>query len=157
MSARTPQWFVCLFTAAIALCSSAAHARMATIDLPVPKITIYPGDIISGELLSIKTFRADAGRLPVLRSKDSAIGKVARRTLIAGKPIPVSHIREAELVKQGKPVRIVFSQGPMVISSVAIPLQSGGAGDILSLRNVDSGAIIKGIISEDGTVRISGP
>jgi flagella basal body P-ring formation protein FlgA len=158
MSTQTPHWLVCVFAAAIALCNgSSSFARVATIDLPVPKITIYPGDTISGELLSVKSFRADAGRLPVIRSNAEAIGKVARRTLIAGKPIPASHIRDAELVKQGKPVRIVFSQGSMVISGVAIPLQSGGLGDMLSLRNIDSGTIIKGIVEEDGTVRIAGP
>lgn len=157
MFGRTQQWLACIFCAAITLCASPHTARAANIELPVPKITIYPGDVISPELLAVKVFGASADRLPVIRSPEAAIGKVARRTLIAGEPIAVNHIRDAELVKQGKPVRIVFSEGPMIISGVAIPLQSGGAGDVLSLRNIDSGIVIKGTVEADGTVRIAGP
>ena len=154
---RTPQWFACLLAAAIALGTGPALARSSTIELTVPKVTIYPGDVIASELLTVKVFRAGKEQLPLIRRPETAIGKVARRTLVAGKPIPVSYIREAQLVKQGKPVRIVFAEGPMVISGVAIPLQSGTAGSIISLRNIDSGTVIKGTVGEDGTVRIVGP
>lgn len=154
---RTPQWFACLLAAALMLGAGPTFARSATIELTVPKVTIYPGDVISSELLTVKLFRTGKEHLPLIRRPETAIGKVARRTLVAGKPIPISYIREAQLVKQGKPVRIVFSEGTMVISGVAIPLQSGTAGSIISLRNIDSGTVIKGTVGEDGTVRIFGP
>lgn len=140
---------------AICACISAAHA--AGIELPVPKVTIYPGDAITGDLLTVKAFNQSAETLPVIRTPDAAIGKIARRTLLPGKPIPLGYIRDAELIKQGKQVRIVFSEGPLTISGVAVALQSGGAGDLLSLRNVDSGTVIKGVVQADGSVRIAGP
>lgn len=127
------------------------------IELPVPKITIYPGDVIRPELLSMKRFRRRQEELPLIRNKQAAIGKVARRTLIAGKPIPTNHLREPQLIQQGKKVRIVFTQGPLTISGVAVALQSGAVGDTLSVRNIDSGTVIKGTIAPDGSVRISGP
>lgn len=141
----------------LAICMSAVTARGAGIELPVPKVTIYPGDAITSDLLGVKLFNQATDKLPVIRAPGDVIGKVARRTLVAGKPIPLIFIRDAEVIKQGKPVRIVFTEGPLTISSMAVALQSGGIGDMLSLRNVDSGAVIKGVVQGDGSVRISGP
>ena len=64
-------------------------------------------------------------------------------------------IRDAEVIKQGKPVRVVFSEGPLIISGLAVALQSGGVGDVLSLRNIDSGTVIRGIVR--GTARSGSP
>jgi flagella basal body P-ring formation protein FlgA len=36
-------------------------------------------------------------------------------------------------------------------------LQNAGIGDVISLRNEDSGRIIKGAVAADGTVRLSTP
>jgi flagellar basal body P-ring formation protein FlgA len=36
-------------------------------------------------------------------------------------------------------------------------LQAGGVGDVLSLRNTDSGTVIKGVVEADGTIRVAGP
>jgi flagella basal body P-ring formation protein FlgA len=36
-------------------------------------------------------------------------------------------------------------------------LQNGSAGDVVTLRNIDSGAIIKGTVASDGTVRLGAP
>ena len=142
----------------LAVCASMAGTAAAqTQQLPVPKLTIYPGDVISGELLTLKSFstRADAG--PVVLTAEVLIGKVARRTLIAGKPVPLTYVRDREVVQKGKPVRVVFSSGGLTISGMAVPLQAGGVGDVLSLRNTDSGTVIKGVVEADGTIRVAGP
>ena len=146
------------FATALAVCAGMAGASAAeNQQLPVPKVTLYPGDAIGGELLTVKSFAMQADFGAVMRTPEALIGKVARRTLIAGKPIPAAYIRDREVIQKGKPVRVVFSQGGLTISSVAIPLQAGGVGDVLSLRNPDSGAIIKGTVEADGTIRVAGP
>jgi flagella basal body P-ring formation protein FlgA len=128
------------------------------LELPVPSVTIYPGDVIGESLLVEKSFSLRPGQnLPVHKSRDELIGKVAKRTLLPGKPIPLNSTREVETVRQGKPVAIVFQAGGLTITGQAIPLQSGRVGDLLSLRNMDSGTTIKGIVQADGTVRVSSP
>jgi flagella basal body P-ring formation protein FlgA len=72
-------------------------------------------------------------------------------------PIPSLYLRDRQVVQQGKPVRITYSHGPLMIAGMAMPLQSGGIGDTLNLRNVDSGITIKGIVEADGSVRVAGP
>lgn len=141
----------------IVLAAGLTAARAGTVDLPVPKITIYPGDTITAEMLVTKPVPLDDGSLPVARSQEAAIGKVARRTLIAGKPIIASFLGDPQVVRQGKSVRIVFSEGPLTISGIGLALQPGGVGETISLRNLDSGAVIRGVVEPDGSVRIAGP
>jgi len=151
------QYPLAIFVAIMLALSGVSSAVADVIELPVPKITIYPGDTISRDLLKMKKFRARAADLPVIREPESAVGKVARRTLIADKPIPPTYLQDPQVVQQGKPVRIVYSEGPLEISGLAIALQSGGVGDVVSLRNMDSGTTIRGVAKADGTVRILGP
>lgn len=160
MPHRSPSRLACSFAAALAVCAGMAGTVAAAAEsqqLPVPKVTLYPGDAIGGEMLVLKSFAMQADFGPVIRAPEALIGKVARRTLIAGKPIPIAYIRDREVIQKGKPVRVVFSSGGLTISNVAIPLQAGGVGDVLSLRNVDSGTIIKGVVEADGTIRVAGP
>jgi flagella basal body P-ring formation protein FlgA len=154
---RAPQWMVCIAALALTTWMAAAAVNASSIELAVPKITIYPGDPIAADLLTVKKFRERASELPVIRSPGDAVGKVARRTLIAGKPIPLTYLRDPQVVQQGKTVRMVYVEGPLTISALAIALQSGGVGDLIALRNVDSGSTIRGIAEADGTVRIVAP
>jgi flagella basal body P-ring formation protein FlgA len=129
-----------------------------SLELPVPKVTIYPGDVVAEDLLVRRAFIASTvTRSAVFENPQAVVGKVARRTLIAGQPIPVNAIRDAYAVTQGQAVRVIFRSGGLVITGQAIPLQSGAAGDVISLRNVDSGAVIKGLVEADGTVRVGAP
>ena len=158
MPDRSPLRLARSFATALAVCAGMAGAAAAeNQQLPVPKVTLYPGDAIGGELLTVKSFAMQADFGPVMRTPEALIGKVARRTLIAGKPILATSVRDREVIQKGKPVRVVFSSGGLTISSVAIPLQAGGVGDVLSLRNVDSGTVIKGVVEADGTIRVAGP
>lgn len=146
------------FAAALAVCASVAPAAAAeSQQLPVPKVTLYPGDAIGSDLLVVKSFAMQTDFGPVMRTPEALIGKVARRTLVAGKPIPAAYIRDREVIQKGKPVRVVFSTGGLTISSVAVPLQAGVVGDVLTLRNTDSGTIIKGVVEADGSIRVAGP
>jgi flagella basal body P-ring formation protein FlgA len=132
-------------------------AAAEVVQLPVPKITIYPGDVLSGEMLDMKSIRLLDGSVPIARSQEAALGKVARRTLIAGKPIPMAYLGDPQVVSQGKSVRLMFSEGGLTISGVGLALQPGGVGDTISIRNVDSGAVIRGVVEPDGSIRIAGP
>ena len=158
MPDRSPSRLATIVAAlSIACAGMTGTAAAQNQQLPVPKITIYPGDPIGADLLTLKTFPIHADQGPVTLDPGALIGKVARRTLIAGRPVPPSYVHDREVIQKGKPVRVVFSEGGLTISSVAVPLQAGGVGDLLSLRNVDSGTVIRGIVEADGTIRVAGP
>lgn len=87
-------------------------------------------------------------------SQDQAIGKIARKTLLPGKPILVSALGEPSLVKRGVPARLVFTSGMLTITAMGTPLESGTAGDFIKVRNSDSGIIVSGTVLADGRIQV---
>jgi flagellar basal body P-ring formation protein FlgA len=137
---------------------AAAPLQASEVRLPVPSVTIYPGDTIGEEQLAERAFiAATVQRATVFDARDAITGKVAKRTLLPGQPIPLAAVRDAYVVVQGKTTVAVFEAGPLTITLQATALQNGSVGDLVSLRNNDSGATIKGTVAADGTVRLGAP
>ena len=137
------------------LAPSLAYAR--DVVFPVPRITIYPGEVITEAMLADKAFRArDYERAGVAATRETLIGKVARRTLIAGKPIPINAVVEPMLVTRGVPAQAVFRSGGIFITTVALPVRSGALGEYVQMRYLDSGQMIAGVVQADGTVLVGG-
>ena len=155
---RWKQHGVALVVSIVAALTGAALARAANLDLPVPRVTIYPGDTVSADQLMDRAFVAHTvARGSVFEGKDGLVGKVARRTLLPGQPVPLNAIRDPYLVNQGKSSLVVFESGALTITVQAVALQNGSAGDVVTLRNPDSGVIIQGMVERDGTVRLGAP
>lgn len=134
---------------------SARADPVEDIALPVPRATIYPGDAIEAEKLAERLFVArTVARGTVFETRDPVIGKVANKTLLPGKPIPVNAVRDPYVVTQGKPTLLIFKGEGLTITSTAMALQNGGIGDVISARNIDSGLIVRGTVQADGTVRV---
>jgi len=144
--------------AAVAWALFAVPAPAAELRLPVPRVTIYPGDAIGDEQLAERAFIAHTvAHGTVYDRRQAVIGKVARRTLLPGQPIPIAGTRDPFVVAQGNLALVVFEASGLTITTNAVALQNGGVGDTVTLRNVDSGTIIKGTVASDGTIRLSAP
>ena len=114
--------------------------------------------MIGDDLIMERAFIArTVARSTIHEAREALIGKVARRTLLPGQPIPINGVRDPYVVTQGKNALVVFEEGGLTITTNAMALQNGGIGDLVTLRNVDSGTIIKGTVAPDGTVRLAGP
>ncbi|MBJ3778681.1 flagellar basal body P-ring formation chaperone FlgA [Acuticoccus mangrovi] len=125
--------------------------------LPVPVETIAPGERITPGMLTEKHFYYDPDRpLSVMTDPTLALGKEARRTLRAGKPIPLNAFRTADLVRRGRPTEARFRMGNLTITATVLPQNDGGAGDLVQARNLDSGRLISGIVGMDGAIEVSG-
>jgi flagella basal body P-ring formation protein FlgA len=145
-----------LVACAIVLASQGT-ALAANLDLPVPRTTIYPGDTISEEQLGERAFLAHTvTRSTVFDDRRALVGKVAKRTLLPGAPVPINAVRDPYLVNAGKTSLVVFTKGGLTITTQATALQNGVAGDVVSLRNPDSGVVIQGTVALDGTVHLGG-
>ena len=123
--------------------------------LPVPSVTIYPGDTINESMLKDRTFPANYRyRTAVVESPRVLTGKMARRTLLPGEPIPMNAVDDPKLVTRGVQAQIVFEEGGLSIMGIGIPLQSATMGETIQVKNVDSGRIITGRVQSDGRIRI---
>jgi flagella basal body P-ring formation protein FlgA len=139
------------------LVAGACPAVAAELELPVPRGTIYPGDVIEDGALYGRLFIAHTvTRSSVFEVREEVVGKIAKRTLLPGQPIPVTAVRDPYVVTQGKSALVVFRAAGLTITTFATALQSGGTGDVIAARNNDSGQIIKGTVQPDGTIRVDG-
>jgi flagella basal body P-ring formation protein FlgA len=126
--------------------------------LPVPRVTIYPGNIIRAEMLADRVFTPAANpRYPVYEDTGPLTGAMAVRTLLPGQAIPVEAVRAPYTVTPGKSVPVVFRSGGLNITGLAVVLQSGSPGDTVSARNADSGIVIKATVQADGTLAVNEP
>jgi flagellar basal body P-ring formation protein FlgA len=144
-----------VLASAVALAfASAAGAQPAVV--PSAKAVIYPGDVIGDEMLADTSAQLDGAGGPFALSRSELIGKVARRTLLPGRAIPLRAIDNPRVVRNGAEVQMVFVQGDLTIVTSGAALQDGGIGEVIKIRNSDSGVTVVGTVRADGTVRVSG-
>lgn len=126
-----------------------------SVHLLVPATVIYPGDVIKEELIIDRAFAPNMpGAAAFAADRASLVGRVARRTLVSGQPIPINALEEQKLVTRGNVVKVIVEDGSLSIVTYASSLQSGGPGTMIQLRNLDTGVIIRGVVQPDGSVRI---
>lgn len=124
--------------------------------LPVPTVTIYPGDKISSGMLRIGRFSDQTVAVGgYIRRAETLYGMVARRTLIRGRAIPTNSIRRPYLVRNGQPVILRYHSGALSILAKAVSLKSGIVGDYVQARNVDTGRTVAGLVQRDGSILVS--
>jgi flagellar basal body P-ring formation protein FlgA len=137
-----------------AACATLALAQEAAI--PTPKAVIYPGDLILDEMLVDAPNAARDGSGPFVDSRSLIVGKVARLTLLPGHAIPFAGVSNRKLVSNGAEVELEFLEGDLLITATGSALQDGSIGDIVKVRNDDSGVTVSGAVQPDGSVRVSG-
>jgi flagella basal body P-ring formation protein FlgA len=136
---------------------AATQAADSSVRLPVPAISIFPGDKITAEKLTERDFaELYVRRIQSIDSKDILIGKVARRTLMPGQPIPANAVESARVVLRGVPAQIMLVSGSLQITAMGTPLDSAAAGQAVQARNIDTGLVVRGVAQADGTIRIGG-
>jgi flagella basal body P-ring formation protein FlgA len=145
-----------IFVAASVLFVGAANAEIRS--LPVPSLTIYPGETITAAMLTEKKFAGSAQSLnAAVTSAGAIIGMTAKRTLLPGRLIPPNAVKPADLVKQGALTAAVFRSAGLTISTYAVALRSGVEGDIIEARNPETGVVLRAVVQADGTLLVSAP
>jgi flagella basal body P-ring formation protein FlgA len=143
---------VASFVSALFVGTALADGRV----VPTARITIYPGDRIDESMLEdVEVSLDSASQKGVIESRNELVGKVARRTLLPGQAIPSIAVENPRLVKIGAQVKIMFSEDGLVITALGMALQAGSVGDLVRVRNQDSGLMVNGVVQSDGTIRVS--
>jgi flagellar basal body P-ring formation protein FlgA len=126
--------------------------------LPVPITIIYPGEVIKDGSLTDHDFSTDSpsSKFPAVESREAIVGKVARRTLLPGSPIPLNAIGDPKTIANGAKVRIFFEYGGLAITAYGTALQAGSVGEIILVRNLGSGITVSGAVQADGSIRVGG-
>jgi flagella basal body P-ring formation protein FlgA len=136
----------------------ASHASNAGEMVVALDRVVYPGQSLDAAgTRNLNLRRALPAGLRVVRNHQELTGKVARRTILPNRPIPASALRDAYLVESGKPVRITYKNRGITITLTGIALSSGVAGELVRVRNIDSGKTIVGTVMVDASVQVLVP
>jgi flagella basal body P-ring formation protein FlgA len=123
---------------------------------PAPIQVIYPGDVIRDSMLTdIAVDDLPGGNSSFIETRAALIGKIAKRTLLPGRAIAATSIENPRAVANGAQVKLIYRDGPLTIVTFALALEPGAVGDIIKVRNADSGLTISGTIQPDGSVSVS--
>ncbi len=139
----------------VALGASSALAQET--GAPTPKVVIYPGDVIRDDLLTDNVSGGVRdGEGPFVESRAIIVGKVARLTLLPGHAIPYAGVSNRKVVANGAEVKLIYAEGDLIISTTGSALQDGSIGDLVRVRNSDSGVTVSGAVQADGSVKVGG-
>jgi flagellar basal body P-ring formation protein FlgA len=137
------------------LVSASALADMR--DIPVPVAVIYSGDqILQGNLVDKQFSVPEAAAGNYVLQRQQTEGLYAKRTLLPGKPIPLSYLKRKDSVVQGVLTKATFEKNGLVISTFLLPLQSGSEGEFIDARNPEYGRTIKALVKPDGSLQVGG-
>jgi flagellar basal body P-ring formation protein FlgA len=112
--------------------------------------------MIGDQMLADTSAQPDGPGGPFALSRSELIGKVARRTLLPGRAIPLRAVDNPRVVRNGAEVQMVYVEGDLTIVTSGAALQDGGIGEVIKIRNSDSGVTVVGTVRADGTVRVNG-
>jgi len=109
-------------------------------------VTLQRGQIISAADLDVPSKDA--------HMKEAYIGKEMRRTIYAGSKLNPSLVTEPVLIRRNARVNMVYHVGRLEIIASGRALDSGAAGDIIPLMNLDSRQRVQGRVRADGSVEV---
>jgi flagella basal body P-ring formation protein FlgA len=145
---------VAAWSLALCLAASTSPVRAEMGTAVVPTQIIYPGELISAgrvEEVDVTNPNLNGGYAQKLAE---VTGMVSKRTLLPGRTITLAALREPYAVTRGTPIRLTFTMGSMTISAGGTPLEDAAIGDVIRVRNTDSGMIINGTVMADGTIQV---
>lgn len=96
-------------------------------------------------------------RLPsnIISSLDTVVGMKLRTNVKPNAEITGNMVRTIPLVKRGKPVKIIFENGSMRITTIGLSEQDGLQGELIKVRNISSKNMIYARVMGNSLVKVS--
>lgn len=90
----------------------------------------------------------------IISSTDDVVGMKLRTSVKPNTQITENMVRSIPIVKRGKPVRIIFENGSMRITTMGLAEQDGMRGELIKVRNVSSRKIIYARVTGNSLVKV---
>lgn len=133
----------------------AGYAR-AVLTFPVVSRVINRGEIITeADIAYLQLANSRPGLF--IDNAEALIGMAARRPLKPQTPLRRSDVAAPILVKKGTLITLTYALDGLRLSHQGIALASGGAGEVISVRNVQSDRVLKAIVQSENLARVAAP
>lgn len=114
--------------------------------------------IKAGEILTANDFVPTRARIATNQAfapLEEIIGKQAKISINSGSLIKASSLTMPVIVHTNDVVHIQYNSGPLQIKTTAIALQNGSIGEVISVKNQKTGAVLSGMVVNSDTVEVS--
>lgn len=121
-------------------------------ELLVARRDIPRGTLISANDLDYRKLSLQSTPEGVLEDHSEALGRVAKKTLLAGQPLTLRNLDLPVLVKRNQVVPVEVRLGGVLVQSRARAMSEGRVGDLVLCANTDSKEQFQGVVRQDGVV-----
>lgn len=96
-------------------------------------------------------------RLPsnIISSLDTVVGMELLTNVKPNTEITGNMVKSIPMVKRGKPVKIIFENGPMRITTIGLSEQDGMQGELIKVRNISSKNMIYARVMDNSLVKVN--
>lgn len=131
-----------------------SHVRLY-MEVATAARSLQRGHQLSRQDLVMKRMDVASLRAGYITDSTVELGKILRRPMRTGAVVYVRNLETKDLVERGDRVSIQAQAPDFQISMEGVALDSGGKGERIQVRNVQSKRIVEGQIVDVGTVRVS--
>lgn len=124
--------------------------------VPVASNYIKIGDTVQKSDIITKKVRLDKMQKGYATEFKEVVGMQAKKYIAAGNMFKINDISMPPVLKNNDPVNIVYSSGAINLKTTGVALGAGAVGDMIKVKNVNSGAVLLGQIINKNTVRVGG-
>lgn len=126
-----------------------AYTQVLTTSQPLAMGTVLGSDDLTLSKREISQYRSG-----VYTDKHDLVGMVLKRPLAAGSVITPRAVAPKRLVKRGEPVIIMAQTGGLTVKVQGKALMDGSNGDMIQVRNSNSGKKLVAEVIAPSTVRV---
>ncbi len=90
----------------------------------------------------------------IISNPDTVVGMKLRTNVKPNAEITGNMVKSIPMVKRGKPVRIVFENGSMRITTIGMSEQDGMRGELIKVRNVSSKKVIYARVTGNSLAKV---
>ena len=121
------------------------------VEVVVAKVPIPKGSLIEPGMVGIRKVLSSKAR-GALSDLKEVVGKVAKKDFLPGEVLKERELAPNFVVKKGSPVKVIYEKGPIHIELLGIALEGGAVGNIIRVRNISTGKVLRCKVKESGLV-----
>jgi flagella basal body P-ring formation protein FlgA len=127
-----------------------------TVEVVVPVRTIARGEIVQAADLMVERRPRDAATADLVVETTAAVGKAARRALMAGQLLRANDLQRQEIVARNEVITVVYEAPGLMLTMRGRAQEGGAQGDMISVMNVQSKKVLQGTVIGPGRVAVNG-
>ncbi|MEM6602711.1 MAG: flagellar basal body P-ring formation chaperone FlgA [Pseudomonadota bacterium] len=135
--------------------SAAEEIKPDYVTIPVPKIALNKGMIITEDHIDFKDVKPSMISPHIVTDPAQILGQQVRRILLKHRPIELEKTGPVILIKRNQDVSLIYRSGAILITTDGRALSDGGTGEKIKVMNLESRKIVTGQITDNGDIDVS--